>query len=192
MKRYSIILLLLFAEIQFSYGQDIDFYHKHKNENYEMPKIDSSMSYSEFKLLSENLRMIDMANAAIVPGYVHFKTGEKKIAYTLLSLRLISYGTIAVFAFNEDISVDWFKINYQNSGLQNKAKTYNTIYASALVLAAGTYLFDWIKGSNSLKDKQERIRYKYSIKLSLESCSSVSEQDFKFYGVPTVGFKFNF
>ncbi len=169
----KIILLLLFVTFShLSLAQDIDIYHKYKNDNYNIPRIDTSMTFEDFKILSENLRMIDMINAAIVPGYVHFKTNEKKIAYSLLGLRLVSYAAFSAIYFNENIEVSNFKLILSNNSDNDNINKYRAIYASAFVLAASTYLFDWIRGSYSLSNKQEKIRYQLALKLDASNYNS--------------------
>ncbi len=190
MKKHYFTAIFVFFSL-FSIAQDIDFYHKYKNDNYLIPQIDSSMSFEEFHLLSENLRMIDMVNAAIVPGYVHFKSGEKKMGYTLLGLRLASYATMSAILFNDNIDVNGFELFLKDPNGDQDLIKYKLIYFSAFTLAASTYLFDWIKGSYLLKHKQEEIRYKFALKMSLESYSSFS-YSFKNQNIPTLGFRLQF
>ncbi len=82
MKKYIKILIIIgiiiFQYANIVHGQDIDFYQKHKNENYSFPEIPESMTYEEYYLLSQTFRMQDMMYASIVPGYIHFKAQEKK------------------------------------------------------------------------------------------------------------------
>ncbi len=190
MKLFYTFTLLLLANI--SFAQDIDFFHKNKNDNYKMPLIDSAMTFTEFKLLSENLRMMDMVNAAVVPGYIHFKTGEKKIAYSLLGLRLVSYATISALYFDDDIEISGWDIILANSKSGESVQKYKNIYAAAFMIAASTYLFDWIRGSHILSKKQEQIRYKYSLKMSLQNYSGALGGSFQKKAIPSVSVGFRF
>jgi len=187
------LLLVTFIFISLSgFSQDIEFFNRYKNDNYLLPKIDSSMNFEEFKMLSQNLRMMDMVEAAIVPGYVHFKTGEKKIAFSLLGARLLSYTTIAILAFDEDVKISGFNITLLNEKANQEASKYRNIYVSAFLLATSTYLFDWIRGSNSLKNKQEEIRYKYAMKMSLSTYSGFQGNTFKSNQIPSLALTLNF
>ncbi len=190
MKLFLTLTLLLLANINFA--QDIDLFLKNKNDNYKIPLIDSSMTYTEFKLLSENLRMIDMINAAVVPGYVHFKTGEKKIAYSLLGIRLASYATISALYFDDDIEISGWDMILVNSKSGKNVQKYKNIYATAFMLAVSTYLFDWIRGSHILSKKQEQIRYKYSLKMSLQNYSGALGGSFQEKAIPSVSVGFRF
>jgi len=187
----KLLFFLFVALSNLGLAQDIDFYHKYKNDNYIMPKIDTSMTFEEFKLLSENLRMIDMINAAIVPGYVHFKAKEKKVAYTLVGLRLVSYAAFSAIYFNENIEVSNLKLVLSNNSENENINRYKAIYASAFILATSTYLFDWIRGSYCLTNKQEKIRYQFALKLNAVNYNN-GYQDIKTKNIPSFGLSLRF
>ncbi len=173
----TIILLLLFGMSNIHlYSQDIDFYNKGKNDNYRLPKINREMSFDEFHLLSQNVRMKDMIYAAIVPGKIHFKAQSKKAAYWLVGIRSASYLTMGgIYYYNKDeISKLQLRDLYSDNGDDKEGRSsYKQVFYGAAAVAIGTYLFDLIHGEKVLRTKQEKIRYKYALKLSQETTSSL-------------------
>lgn len=171
-----IFFILFLSHLLIAIGQDFDIYKKNKNDNYKLPDIASEMTYQEFELLSQNMRMKDMMYASIVPGYIHFKAQEKKHAYWLLGLRGASYITMAgIYLGNKDklFQIDESILNQEKL---DKLNTNKNIFYAALALASATYLYDIIHGEWILNQKQEKIRYKYSIKAS--KSQSFYEKDF--------------
>lgn len=165
MKNKLFILLLLLI-VNSVYAQDFDIYPRPKNDNFEMPKVYDNMLFDEYQLLSRNVRLMDMVYSAIVPGYVHFKAKDKLMGYSLLGTRLLAYSGLAISYL--DLKSNGVKL----SDLQNSSSAYNNdkiILVSSITLIASTYLFDWIHGKYRLERKQENIRYKYSIKLQMNS-----------------------
>ncbi len=181
--------IFLFVFLLFStsvLSQDIDIYQKSKNDNYNMPQIDQAMSFEEFELLSQNVKMKDMLYAMIVPGRLHFKADSKKMGRWLVGVRGFSYATIG--------GVYWYANNkYRNIKIddiqdQENAPPLKEILYGAVSVAVGTYLFDLIHGENVLKRKQEKIRYKYSIRLQTQ-CRHLMGYDSNY---PSVGLVLNF
>ncbi len=160
MVKYTFLILTLLHAIYFM-AQDVDLYSKGKNDNYSLPNIAPDMTYEEFELLSQNVRMKDMMYASIVPGFMHFKAQENKKAYWLLGVRSVAFLSMGTVLF--DMNATYGKINFSNVEIQDK-KVYQNVFYSALALASATYLYDIIHGEYILKKKQEKIRYKYSIK----------------------------
>ncbi len=186
MKRiFSYIFIFSLTIIQ---AQDIDIYKKNINTNFQLPAISGKMSYSEFKTLSTNLRMQDMAIAIIFPGHIHFKIGEKKTAYYVLGSRILGYGgMLYMSAKNQSV----FKtVIYNNSGIKAKLSSMDKIISyGSILLVGGSYLFDWIHGKYKLEEKQTRIRYKYA-KKKLKSGFSLITIDKKLY--PGLNFNYTF
>lgn len=163
--KYFILVLVLFQTSLFV-AQDVDVYKKGKNDNYKLPNISPEMTYEEFELLSQNVRMKDMMYASIVPGYIHFKTQEKRQGYWLLGLRSASYITMGGLVLgNKDNLFHINKNNLDDKELKKLNQNQTAFYA-ALALASTTYLYDVLHGDWILHQKQEKIRYKYAIKAS--------------------------
>jgi len=176
MKKIFIILILLGVNLKTN-AQDIDLYKKDKNDNYKMPNINQKMTYEEFELLSQNMRMKDMLYASIVPGYVHFKANDKKTGYWLLGIRSASYITMGALYFSgkhELLSIDYN--NLSDEERESKNKYENTFY-TALAIATATYIYDIIHGDAVLHKKQEKIRYKYAIKAGQNPYSSFQKSN---------------
>ncbi len=176
MKKILIILSLILVK-SMVFSQDIDLYNIKKDDNITSPKIPSTMSFNEFQLLSQNLRMKDMMYAIIVPGYVHFKAKENKTAYTLLTLRTASYIGLGASYFSSKARGDkWYsglinsKDNTNNIQITEdwSVKKSDVVVVASMVTIFSTYLYDWIHGQYKLQKKQNMIRYKYGIKLKLE------------------------
>ncbi len=188
MKKYikiSIIIgIIIFQYINIIFGQDIDFYQKHKNENYSFPEIPESMTYEEYYLLSQTFRMQDMMYASVVPGYIHFKAQEKKIGYTLLGIRSAAYAALTYEYFHyKKTSSDtssFFSFFKKETPDTNGEKTHSFITGASLIIVAGTYLFDIIHGKYMLKNKQEKIRFKYSVRTSMFDYNSMNKQKLGF------------
>ena len=164
MMEKQITLLIVFLGLSFQIlSQDIEIYKKGKNDNYQLPKIGAELSFDEFELLSQNMRMKDMLYAAIVPGIIHFKAQEPKKGYWLVGLRSAAYTAVGyvLIASNEKYG------NARTSSWKGSDKTlYQDLFYGGLALGAVTYLYDIIHGDYILHRKQEKIRYKYSLKLS--------------------------
>ncbi|MBN2662225.1 MAG: hypothetical protein JXR68_01135 [Bacteroidales bacterium] len=167
-KMFFIGLLLFFASEMFS--QDVDFYIKNQNDNFDFQKMPKEMSFDEYNILSQSFRMQDMMFGFFVPGYVHFKANDKKTGYALVTLSSLSYATFAyqlVWSKN-NLSDSSFFYNLNNlSSLSSDLKTNTLIMGGALFTIGSSYLFDIIHGKYRLQKKQNAIRYKYSLKASL-------------------------
>ncbi len=193
MLKYLIILLIGVFILNLSvYGQDIDFFLKNKNDNFKMPEIDKNMTFEEFQFLSRELRMKHMLYSAIVPGYVHFYVHENKTAYSILGTRLVGYGGLAYVLIKNgnDIGLkDLVLLNFNKSSFSDEeAKKYSAISYTSLALIFGSYFFDWIRGQQILQKKQEKIRFKYSIKL--QSFNTFNSN--RFVTVPAAGISVSF
>ncbi len=180
-------------------AQDFDIYPRIQDDKIELPNVQQSINLTEFQLLSRDIRMMDAAYAAIVPGYVHFKAKENKTGYILLGTRMIAYAGLYYtdLKLKADGKTILSAIKFNNSNTQNTEeegnttwsyKTYKTVIYTSLGVIAGTYLFDWIHGKARLEHKQELIRYKYSIKLKLENSYSLTNTGF----VPGISLTYTF
>jgi len=173
MKRIILIGFVFLSTL--SYAQDIDLYQKKKNDNYQLPRIYQEMSFDEFDLLSQNVRMKDMMYAGFVPGYIHFKAKENKTGYWLVGIRSASYITMGILYLD-------FDHKYGNTNLldakTSDQKIYQNIFISALTIAWSTYLYDLIHGEHILHKKQERIRYKYALKAVKHPITFQSKQPY--------------
>ena len=165
-KLFILFLLLLSNIIQ---AQDFDIYPRLKGDNIEMPKVYENTLFNEYQLLSRDIRMMDMAYSAIVPGYVHFKARDFATGYSLLGIRLLGYSGLALNYYN--MNNFGLKIN-DIPTLGSNYKKDKVIFISSITLIVSSYLFDWIHGKYRLEKKQENIRYKYSIKLKMNSLTS--------------------
>ena len=157
-------LLLMFLT---GVAQDVDVFKRDLNDHFDIPQIADSMSFDEFKILSTNLRLMDAMEAIIVPGIIHFKVNEKATAWTLVGARLAGYGGLIYVNFHKDgIWSDIFNYQALNSE-ESKADYY--IALASVGLVAGSYFYDWIHGRSLLDQKQQKIRFKYAIKLVAET-----------------------
>jgi len=179
MRGFLLIIFSFFFVVNLM-SQDIDIYQKGKDDNIKTPNIPLGMSKKEFQLLSTNLRLKDMLYAMVVPGYVHFKAQEKPMGYAILGARTVGFiGLGAVYYSAQVNGEDWWKIGgSENSedvitvGNGWEVKKSDIILLTSATLIITTYLFDWIRGENILKHKQNNIRYKYGIKLKLQQSYS--------------------
>lgn len=169
-----LFLILFFSIVNFAFSQDIDIYRKNKDDNIKTTIVPSGMSNKEFHLLSTNLRLKDMLYAMVVPGYVHFKANEKAMGYSILGARTLGYVGLgmAYYSINrEDALVSTEEAEDGSNeiiiGDGLKVKKSDVIIAASATLIVTTYIFDWIRGDAILKRKQNRVRYKYSMKKEL-------------------------
>lgn len=180
----NLLFLLTFIIPFLAFSQDFEIYKKEKNDNYILPQINPDMSYEEFQLLSQNVRMKDMFYAGFVPGYIHFKAQEKKKGYWLLGIRSTSYAVTGFVLIHA---------NNKYGGLNNAdvSDSYKKMYQNLLIgsasVAISTYLYDVIHGDYLLHEKQEKIRYKYALKLQTQT---MIDQNSILY--PTFGLTVNF
>jgi hypothetical protein len=196
-KCFSKLLLLFLLLKPFSgISQDIDFYLKGENDKFKYPAIYEQMSVNEFKLLSRKLRMQDMLYAIVVPGYVHFQIREYETAYALLTIRLAGYAAVGYIAFDASKYLDsgsWFDFSKYKDvpELRDKAEIYSATFVTGIAFIFGSYFFDWIHGRYRLQHKQDLIRYKYSMKLKLNS-SIITLPDNTKTAIPVFGLNLRF
>ena len=151
MKKKILILGFILSSVM-CFSQDIELFHRTMDDRLLMPMLPIDMSFDEFQILSRDVKLMDMAAAAALPGYISFKAKENTAAYISMAVRAVGYAG----AFYELYRYD------QVGGVElalNKTDNYIG-YATIGVLAA-SYLFDWIYGKTMLAKKQEAIRYKY-------------------------------
>ena len=154
-----IIFALLFASNIF--GQDVDIYNKHKNDNFNFPRIPAGMTFDEFELLSTRLRMQDMIGAMVVPGFVHFKIKEKKYGWWLVGIRAAGYGGLAYLSYRNKSLMNLL-INPLAKYTDRHYKSDIIVAYTSLFLIGGSLFYDWFHGRWKLHHKQNKIRYKYA------------------------------
>ncbi len=163
MNKWIISLLFIVISTINLLSQDIDIYQKGKNDNYNIPSIPKGMTYEEFNILSYHTRIKDMMYATIVPGYMHFRIGEKKKGYWLLGIRLAGYAAMTGVYYSAKAhlyNVDGENFSTEEEDAKNR---HENVFYSALTIAVSSYLYDVIHGDYLLHEKQEQIRYKYAI-----------------------------
>ena len=169
-------IIIIFLLTQSSYSQDFSIYPRLPDDKVKLPYVHESLQLSEFQILSRTVRMMDMAYAVIVPGYIHFKAKEKTKGYILLSLRSLAYAGLGYSYFESksrgDKTIDPFNTNTPDDQIvinENwSIDKGDLIVGTSIVIIISTYLYDWIHGKYLLERKQELIRYRYSIKLKIE------------------------
>jgi len=183
MRKIFYLTLILFLTYNITFAQDFDVYPRTQDDKVEMPEIQQSLSLNEFQLLSRDIRMMDAAYAAIVPGYVHFKAKDNSLGYVLLGTRVIGYAGLYYTSvkLKADGQTLLSAIKFNNNDESNDEteqiwsyNTYKTVIYTSMGIIITTFLFDWIHGKMILEKKQELIRYKYSVKLKLENSYSLS------------------
>ena len=187
MKKNIFLILITIGIYQLSFSQDIDIFQKNKNDNFKFENINPQMSIDEYRILSRNLRMKEMMYAMVVPGYIHFYVNENKYGYSLLALRVAAYGELAYMAATERIDFSLIKkpnFSFKEDDIP-KTDMYMTYGAIGIVL--GTYFYDWIHWQYILKKKQENIRYKYNMMMSLSLISNPNSNP-----IPGVSLNFQF
>ena len=171
MKNLSLIFLIIISLFitNISFSQDLDIFNKQQNDNFEMPKINSKMSFREYQILSRTLRMKHMLYAMVVPGFTHFYAQENKLGYSMLATRIAGYGGLGyVWLKNKDrITFKDLLLKQFNRNIfpEEERNKYTAITSISLVMIFGSYFFDWIHGQYRLEKKQEEIRFKFSPRL---------------------------
>lgn len=198
MNKTFIAIFLIFTAFNI-FSQDFDVYPKNQDDKVKMPFVHESLRLNEFQILQREPRMMDMAYAMIVPGYMHFKAKEKTAGYTLLTLRLLGYAGLSAAYFSSKAKGNTLLGDITNTN--DVGKTYkisdnweisenDVITYVSLSIIISTYLYDWIHGKIMLEKKQELIRYKYSVKLKLEKANALSISSKKY--IPSLGVNINF
>jgi hypothetical protein len=186
MKKY-LLIIFIFTGLNLS-AQDLDIYKVKNNANFDLPNVPKGMTYEEFKILSTNLRMQDMAIAVILPGHAHFKIGETKRGYYILGVRSVGYAAWGYLALNNQSLTTVIlqdQLDYDDS-----ISTTDVIVAyTSVVLMVGSYLYDWIHAKYMLDNKQNRIRYKYAKRKVQVGVSSMQFNQ-KYY--PSLALTYNF
>ena len=168
----AILVSLILICIQFSFSQDIDVFKRDLNDHFNIPQIPDSMTVDEFNILSTNLRLMDAMEAVVVPGIIHFKVKDKTTGWILVGTRLAGYGGLAYVNFHKDgLWSDVFNFQALNS---EESKTDYYIALASLGLITSSYLYDWIHGRSLLDKKQQKIRFKYAVRLQQSSIYSPS------------------
>ncbi len=171
MKKLLFVLILGFFTHSL-FAQDIDIYTLKKNSNFVLPSVNKDMTYDEFQLLSRNLRMQDMLYAMLVPGYTHFVAKDNKMGGWMVTARLAGYSGLAYVLLKDDYSfvslISGTSINKNDPGF----KTQRAIALSSVGIIFAEYFFDWIHAKWVLEKKQEEIRYKYAIQMSISTETS--------------------
>ncbi len=192
-----LFFILLYFGVMYAWGQDFDVYPRLKDDLMHFDNIPASMRFSEYRLLQRNVRMMDAFSAVVVPGYIHFKAGEKKAGYWLLGLRLAGYaGLTAVYVNGKARGESVVDVNPFDSS-ESEGQPINiagdwkvtvndlvTFFSVGVIFS--TYLYDWLHGKAKLESKQELIRYQYGLKMSLE------KEKAKGKVVPSVGISVKF
>ena len=165
-------LFIIFIITSTAFSQDIDIYRKGKDDNLKTANTPSGMSYSEFQIVSRNLRMKDMLYAMVVPGYVHFRAQEKTTGYVLLGLRSAGYIGLGAlyYSYNKHYDTNYDFGNNRDGTID--VNNYDIAFISSLTVIFATYFYDWIHGDYILKKKQNLIRYKYGLKVQLQNTYS--------------------
>ncbi len=180
-----VVALLMIFFVQPLMAQDFDVFHRREGDQTEMPRLHENMLFEEFQLLERDVRMMDMAYSAIVPGYVHFKAKDNAMGFVLLGTRTMGFAGIAA----NMIRMENRGQNLGDIWLDDPAfKTDRALFVTSITLIFSSYLFDWIHGKYRLEKKQELIRYKYGIKLQMDQRPRTSQS----FGVPSVALTLNF
>jgi len=168
MHRYILPLFILLVSAHLLKAQDADLYMKPPNSRFQMPQVPENMTLQEFQLLSRAVRVKDMAFAMVVPGYVHFRAQEPGWGYSLLGARVAGYTGYGIIAIDPELSfrdvLEW-NISLNEEELSQKTTAYQWVLGISTTLIVGSYLTDVIGGHVQLVNKQERIRYKYSMQM---------------------------
>ncbi len=153
-------------------AQDLDIYQKRKNSNYQLPYMNRQMSIDEFQLLNRTLRLQDMLYAMVVPGYVHFKAKDPATGWTMVGLRSAGFGGLAYIYLKGNYTIkELFSTDGTDLPDYREFKNQKNIAIASFGIIFATYFFDWIHGKHRLDKKQEYIRYKYGLKLNIETRS---------------------
>jgi hypothetical protein len=183
-------LFLVVALGTTTYSQDIDIYSQKKNINYEFPYLNSQISFEEFQLLNRTLRLQDMAYAAIVPGYVHFKVKDPLMGWSMVAYRAVGYAGLTYVILDGSYSITDL-LNGTPSSTSN-VSDYNSqqdITYISIAIVLSSYMFDYIHGRHRLEKKQEMIRYKYGLKFNMSFAEPpIKEGNF----IPTFGMRYSF
>ncbi len=153
MKKLLLITGFLLVS-NFVFTQDIELYHRYLDDRLEIPILPSDMSFSEFQILSRDITLMDMTAGIFFPGYISMKAQEKIPGYIALGIRSIGYAGVMyeLYRYNELNTAELYANDFDR----------NIWYATIGILVT-SYIFDWLYGKTALVQKQERIRYKYSM-----------------------------
>jgi len=183
MKQLLILFILMFS--QFVAAQDIDLYQRYVGDREKMPNLYENMTFEEYQVLSRDIRMMDMMYATIVPGYIHFKAGDKKKGYYILGARMSGYAGLTA----NYIRLNNYDKNYTDLFNDPALKTDRLLFFTSISIVLSSYVYDWIHGKHTLEKRQELIRYKYGIKLKMEEQVSLGNS----YGAaPVLSLTLNF
>ncbi len=156
-KKIFILGFILISVLCFS--QDIELFHRTMDDRFLLPMLPADMSFDEFQILSRNIKLMDMAAAVPLPGYLSFKAKENTAAYISMAVRAVGY----IGAFYELYRYDQIGAVELVTNDMDRNIGYTT-----MGILASSYFFDWIYGKIMLAKKQEAIRYKYRKELETQ------------------------
>ncbi len=154
--RKILIIIILFAGAGHVFSQDLEVFNRYQDDMLTAPILPEGMSFDEFRILSRNIKLMDMAAGTVFPGYISFKAEEPTAGYIFMGVRILGYAG-ALYEL----------VKYNNEGFPQVLSNQfdrNFTYVTMGVLIS-SYLFDWVYGKTQLEKKQEAIRYKYRLKL---------------------------
>jgi len=155
MKNLIIVSIFLLSLVSV-FSQDLELYHRFMEDRLTMPEIPEVMIFSEFQILSRDIRLMDLAAGIAFPGYISFKAQENSAAYISIAVRSIGYAgaLFELYRYHNTSVAEYWTNDFDRNVM------YGTI---GIILSS--YIFDWLYGKTKLELKQEEIRYRYRQKI---------------------------
>jgi len=155
MKNIIFISIFLLSLVSI-FSQDLELYHRYMGDRLIMPELPEDMNFSEFQILSRDIRLMDMAAGIALPGYMSFKSQESSAAYISIAVRSIGYAgsLFELYRYHNTTAVEFWANDFDR-----------TVMFGTMGILLSSYIFDWLYGKTKLELKQEEIRYRYRHKI---------------------------
>jgi len=158
----NIFYSLLFI-VSFGFSQDFEI---QLNRSGEIPTLPDSMTFEEFSTINRHLGWKELFTSVIYPGYNHNYIDEDSSAN---AIRLYRLGGVALITA---AMVDFTFFGQHEITTSNLVQVFResprdgTMFMLGMSVNLFLAIYDWGHAQLILKDKQEKILYKYHSKKS--------------------------
>jgi len=161
MSRNLIVLLVLTAVLQ---AQD---FQVKLHEPYTLPTLPDSLTLAEFQVLNHDLGWKELFTAIIFPGYASRYALEDTAAAKIAFGRYLGLTAVGIVALNTFFNPDVEAANFQQ--LVDNSNVNAAVFMAGISTNIILTIFDWGYANLRLKQKQDRILFKYRKKPDLRS-----------------------
>jgi len=129
-------------------------------------QLPAGMTYDEFVKLQRYLSWQRIFAASVVPGYIHFYAGHKRMGWSIASVRaagmlLAGYALIDQSRHVDNFSLNFFTVDDSLSSLKTRSERNLVLFWAGVTLNFLGYAFDWAHGDFIIDSERNAVLYKY-------------------------------